>query len=115
MKLEMTSAREYAKYGINLNELIEMLEASLSTIHETAFAAVVYVGIPNKSSYSYEDPKEPFGKIIKAAGKPVYVHRYTQGGATYFCEVETGAPWNTGNGNATLSPWDARELLKALK
>lgn len=110
----MTTIQEYVSYGIDKAELVAALETSVATM-KAEWGKVLYVGIPNKSIY--EPDGSPFGRQIKRAGAPVMLRRVRiEDGPVYFYKVTGGAldeSWGTGNGNATLSPWDARELLRS--
>jgi len=121
--LRMTTLNEYVEYGVNREIFKEMLETSVRSLEnhkplpygatvEVCKKNLIYIGIPNKSTY--EDDGSSFGKQIKKAGEPLYLFRLRASPDTMgyvFRRMDNNTPWYTGNGNATLSPWDANKLL----
>ena len=113
----MTSIKEYISYGIDRTLLIKMMKTSVAS-KDKEWGEVLYIGIENKGHL--ENDGSDYGKWIPTPGKPVFLKRYRVTGAgVYFKRLEPdkiGAyHWNTGNGNATLSPWDCEKLLREVE
>ena len=120
--MAMTTLREYIEYGIDEERFRDMLRQSVESLKNHRPLAVdaseeecknnlIYVGVPNKSKIEYDG--SPWGKQIKIAGVPVLLYRQRASPDTngYYFRRMDGSEWYTGNGNATLSPWDAKVLL----
>jgi len=126
----MTSIKEYIAYGLKKEELLEALTLSALS-KNSSFEDVVYVGVPNASFI--EDDGSAWGRYVKRAKEIVLLTRYVieqtgklKGRGKYAAPIKatrfkTAAPrkghtnWYTGNGNATLSPWDCERLLADYK
>jgi len=105
----MTSIDEYVSYGISRELLIDMFKESAAT-KGLVKSERIYIGIKNDSILI---PDGNFGKLEKRAGKPIRLFPFQENYdcPVYFYEKDTNRLWSTGNGNATLSPWDCTELL----
>jgi len=119
----MTTFREYVQYGVNEDSFRDMLNLSVESLKDHKRLSVnasveecrenlVYIGVPNMSFI--ENDGSPFGKHIKMAGEPVILYRQRATPDTMgyvFRQLDNDNLWYTGNGNSTISPWDAKILL----
>ena len=109
----MTSLKEYLSFGADEAILLDALQKSADSKsqdwQERVYVGIVPIGTP-------VDDGTTWGSIDKTVKRIVLLRQYQHSfGTRYFCEIESGKSWHTGNYNATLSPWDCEMLLKESK
>ena len=107
---KLITIAECVEYGVDRDKLIRCLEESARTVNEQV-QDWVYVGLKNKSRL--EPDGSDWGKVIKRLGAPVTLGR-AKGklGVVGFYEQSTGIRWETVNGNVTITPQHARDMLR---
>jgi len=107
----MITIIECVECGVDRDDLIQCLIESRETVNDL-MEDMVYIGMKNKS---YREPDgSDWGKLVRRLESPVTLRRVKgRLGVIGFYEQVSGVGWYTGNGNITLSPWDARAMLKS--
>jgi hypothetical protein len=110
---KMTKFTDYVSYGADSAELAHLLESSLSTRHHDKCDRV-YVGV--EASTKRVPDGSMWGRFERTVTRLVLLKMVqTAQGECYFYEINSGKCWHTGNGNTTLSPWDAHVPLKEVR
>ena len=106
----MITIKECVEYGVDRDNLVQCLIESRETI-DVPMEEMVYIGLKNKSRR--EPDGSDWGKLLPRLDGPLTLRRVKGwDGIIFFREQVSGSRWDTANGNVTLSPWDAREILK---